>query len=130
MCIYVCICVMGSTGSEPECRSSVLHAPSTYLHLCNTHTGVREIPSLYFFLQYSPCSLVLTKSHLPSSPLIALHRLMYTHRSAALFANTLILSGLRAVAAGSHGFMRINRTSEVILSLSHVEDFRAGRDAE
>ena len=28
---------------------------------------------------------------------------------AALFANTLILSGLRAVAAGSHGFMCINK---------------------
>ena len=30
-----------------------------------------------------------------------------TNRSAALFANTLILSGLRAVAVGSRGFMRI-----------------------
>ena len=29
--------------------------------------------------------------------------------SAALFANTLILSGLRAAAAGSHRFMRINK---------------------
>ena len=32
-----------------------------------------------------------------------------TNRSAALFANTLILGGLRALAAGSRGFMRINK---------------------
>ena len=32
-----------------------------------------------------------------------------TNRSASLFANTLILSSLRAVAAGPRGFMRINK---------------------
>ena len=32
-----------------------------------------------------------------------------TNRSATLFANTLILSGLRAMAAGSRGFMRISK---------------------
>ena len=47
-------------------------------------------------------------------PILPLHRLLRfavqrTNRSAALFANTSILCGLRAVAAGSCRFMHINK---------------------
>ena len=40
-----------------------------------------------------------------------------TNPSEALFANTLILSGLHAVAAGSCGFMRINNNNK-----KHIHD--------